>query len=186
MKIIYTTLIFLVLSQVSVFAKDAPKAPEAKKLTFTAEEFKTAVQKELEKALKKIGRGKMINFSKELLKKEDTLVFRELEIKKREEQFQNSRKNFKKQILEFQTRQNKFLSCRDDIDKKEKSRITHMVDVIAGMRPKNASDILSVQDPLISVKILSMLNPVKVSKIFNLMDKAISARLQKQYMTMKE
>ncbi len=186
MKIIFATIVVCLLSTAIARAKDAPAAVKEKKLEFTSAEFKMAVDKELEKVLKKIGRGKMISFSKQLLKKEDVLLHRELQLKKQEDEFVNSRKNFKKQILEFQSRQNKFLSCRDDVDKKEKTRITHMVDVIAGMKPKNASDILSVQDSIISVKILSMLNPVKVSKIFNLMDKEISARLQKQYMTMKE
>jgi flagellar motility protein MotE (MotC chaperone) len=184
MKTILTIIIFLSFN--ISFAADEEKVPKAKKLEFTSEEFKTAVAKELEKTLKKIGRGKMINFSKELLKKEEALTQKEQEISKREDKIKNSKKNFKKQILEFQERQNKFLSCRDDIDKKENSRITHMVDVISGMRPQNASDILSVQDPIISVKILSKLDSVKVSKIFNVMDKEISARLQKQYMTMKE
>jgi flagellar motility protein MotE (MotC chaperone) len=61
-----------------------------------------------------------------------------------------------------------------------------MVDVVSGMRPQNAADILSVQDVEIAVKILGKLEPTKVSKIFNSMDKEISARLQKQYMNMKK
>ena len=61
-----------------------------------------------------------------------------------------------------------------------------MVDVISGMRPQSAADVLSVQDVDISVKILGDLPPEKVSKIFNSMDKEISARLQKQFMSMKK
>ena len=61
-----------------------------------------------------------------------------------------------------------------------------MVDVISAMRPQNAADVLSVQDADISVQILEKLDPTKISKIFNSMDKEISARLQKQFMNMKK
>ena len=61
-----------------------------------------------------------------------------------------------------------------------------VVEVISGMRPQNAADLLSVQESDLAVKILGQLDPAKVSKIFNLMDKEISAKLQKQFMTMKK
>ncbi len=53
------------------------------------------------------------------------------------------------------------------------------------MRPEKASQLLSVQGAEISVQILSEIDEKKASKIFNLMDKEISARLQKQYLDMK-
>ena len=61
-----------------------------------------------------------------------------------------------------------------------------MVDVVSGMKPQTAADLLSQQDPSLAVKIMGELDAVKVAKIFNLMKKEISAKLQKQYMTLKK
>ena len=61
-----------------------------------------------------------------------------------------------------------------------------MVSVVSGMKPQTAANLLSQQDPSISVKILGMLDAVQVAKIFNLMEKEVSAKLQKQYMTLKK
>ena len=60
-----------------------------------------------------------------------------------------------------------------------------MVEVISNMRPQAAAQLLSVQENDIALKILGALDSVKVSKIFNLMTKEISSRLQKQYINMK-
>ena len=54
------------------------------------------------------------------------------------------------------------------------------------MKPQVAAEMLSVQESKLSVEIISKLDPVKVSKIFNLMDKEISARLQKEYLNMQK
>ena len=54
------------------------------------------------------------------------------------------------------------------------------------MRAAKAAEILSVQESDLTVQILGKLPPEKVSKIFNLMEKEVSARLQKQFMSMKK
>ena len=58
----------------------------------------------------------------------------------------------------------------------------------ATLLPKQAPSlqVLSTQDADISVKILEKIDPTKASKIFNLMDKEVSARLQKQYLNMQK
>ena len=65
-------------------------------------------------------------------------------------------------------------------------RVQQLVEVISNMKPQRAADLLSVQDPDISVRIFEKTNPTKASKIFNLMDKEVSARLQKQYLNMQK
>ena len=162
----------------SSFAKD-------EKLTFTKEEFRKAVMDEMAKKMKKIGRSKMTEFSNQLLTKEEDLEKRELELQKKNQSLKINEKSFLKRVKEFNKRQEKFISCLDNVDSKEAKRIDHMVEVVSGMRPKNAADVLSVQESKLSVQILGRLEAAKVSKIFNLMDKEVSARLQKQYMTMK-
>ncbi len=167
-------------------AKGTSKDEKAKTKTFTEEELKKAVQDELDKTLKKVSGSNMAEFSKELLQKEEALKVKELEIKKQEEAFKANIDEFEKRVKEFQTQQKKFLGCVDEQDQKADKRVSQMVEVISGMRPQNAADLLSVQDVDLAVKILGLLDPAKVSKIFNLMDKEISAKLQKQFMTMKK
>lgn len=180
---------FLILSKFSILAQaqtatTAEKAGE--KREYTKEEFEKAVFEELDKRMKKTGRTKLLDFSKELLQKEQDLISKEEELKKKEEQLKIAEEDLKKRYVDFKASQENFLACIDKDDQDQKNRITHMVNVVSSMRPQTAADLLSQQDPSLSVKILGMLDAVKVSKIFNLMDKEISARLQKQYMTMKK
>jgi flagellar motility protein MotE (MotC chaperone) len=188
MKILITFL-FINLSINSVWSQDeitSAKSKDPREKTYKYDEFQDAVRLQVEKQLERLGRGKIIGFSKELMKKEDVLKLREIELEKKEEQLQMNASDFKKKVITFQGRQVKFLGCLDESDKQRIKRITHMVDVVSGMKPVSAAAVLSVQDADISIKILGMLPPEKVSKIFNLMKKEISARLQKQYMTMKK
>lgn len=164
-------------------ASKEDKGPE--KRLYTEEEFQKSVMDEVDKYLKKIGNKKIIAFSKELIKKEQDIKLKELQIVKDQEALTMNKRNFKDQVEKFRENQNKFIGCIDQKQKEREKRISHMVDVISGMKPANAADLLSVQEAGISVQILEKLDPVKVSKIFNLMDKEISARLQKQYMNMK-
>lgn len=178
-------ILFSFIASCLVFGEDAPKPKDPNKLVFTKEEFRKAVMDEMTKRMKKIGRSKMTEFSNQLLKKEEEVERLELEIQKREQSLKINEKSFLKRVQSFNKRQEKFISCLDDVDNRENKRIEHMVDVVSGMRPQNAADVLSVQESTLSVQILGKLDATKVSKIFNLMDKEVSARLQKQYMTMK-
>ena len=65
-------------------------------------------------------------------------------------------------------------------------QLERLLAVIERNWPQNAADVLSVQDPDFSVRILGQMESQKVSKIFNLMDKEVSARLQKQFLQMKK
>ena len=175
----------------SVFAAPAVKKPAAApvangKREYTEEEFKKAVMTEVEKVMKKAGSGNLVEFSKELLEKEEAIKVKELAIKKQQEQLDLNIADFKKSIVEFQASQKKFLGCVDEKNAQADKRVTQMVEVISAMKPQNAADILTVQDPDLSVRILSEIETSKASKIFNLMDKEVSARLQKQYLQMKK
>ncbi len=170
-------LLVMALLFTSVYAEETQE-----KKIYTQKEFDAA----LEKAMKKAGRGKLVDFSTELLKKESELAKREQALKDQQEQIKVNQTELTSRINEFKAYQTNFLSCLDKKDGDEQKRVIHMVDVVSNMRPQTAANLLSQQDPSISIKILGELPPVKVSKIFNMMDKEVSARLQKQYMTMKK
>lgn len=169
--------LFFFLIVITSFAQDK---------VYTQEEFKAEVEKEVERQLKRAGRGQLANLSRELLQKEEELRIREIQVKKLEQQLTITEQDLNKRLTEFTSQQQQFLGCLDQQDQQVNDRVQHMVDVVSGMRPQNAADVLSVQDADISVKILAQLQPDKVSRIFNLMDKEVSARLQKQYMDMKK
>lgn len=191
-KILYTTTIVITLtiaSLVMAAVKDTKKtvAPVANgKREYTEEEFKAAVMEEATKLMKKAGSANLVDFSKELLEKEEGIKNKELTVKKEQEELEMSKADFKKKLVEFQDSQKKFLGCVDEKNDKADKRVSQMVDVISGMKPQNAADVLTVQDPDLSVRILSELDSAKASKIFNLMDKEVSARLQKQFLQMKK
>lgn len=186
MKIL-TILLCLIASSLQLsIAAQSKKLNKNGKYEYSKKEFNDAVYAELAKKMKKIGRSRLLDFGKELLQKEESLDARDLVIKRKEEQIGFNEEELKQKIIEFKLTQESFLSCLDKEDKEVNKRIGHMVDVVSGMRPQTAANLLSQQDPSISVKIMGMLDPTKVSKIFNLMDKEISAKLQKQYMTLKK
>lgn len=141
---------------------------------------------EAEKLMKKAGSGHLVDFSKELLEKEEAIKVKELNLQKQEEQLKLNTADFQKKVVEFQDAQKKFLGCVDSQKETADKRVSQMVDVIAGMKPQSAADVLAVQDPDLSVRILGMLDSQKASKIFNLMDKEVSAKLQKQFVEMKK
>ena len=136
--------------------------------------------------LKMIDKNNIINFSKNLLKKEAELKNLEKRLKRKEEELGIHAKELDDKIGRFIASQQKFIGCVDDLDKGKKRRVSHLVEIIGGMRPAVAGKVLSVQDLDIAVAILSELPAQKMSKIFNSMDQEISARLQKQYMDMKQ
>ncbi len=149
------------------------------------EEFDKYVMIEVEKYLKKIGQGRMVSFAKELMALKSSMKIKELEIDKKYEELQITKKHLEKKIKKFRRKQSELIGCLSSIDDKKEKRIKHMVEIISGLKPNVAAKMLSVQDIEITVRLLEFLPAKKVSKIFNLMDQEISARLQKQYLTMK-
>ena len=178
-------LVLIALLPLVAFAQDK-KSNKGEQIDCSKENFYKSVKEEAQKRLAKLNRDKVIQFSNELLVKAEKLDLRELELEKREKQLKILESSFSKKVAEFDQKQNKIISCLDERDQKAKRRIDHMVSVTAGMRPKQAAELLSQQEANLTVKILGALPPEKVSKIFNLMDKEVSARLQKQYMTMQK
>jgi len=172
------------------YAETAPATKPASaapvKRLYTEEEFQKAVLLEVEQALVRTKQEKFVDLTKEILKKENELKTKEIQLSKEKEQLEINKKEFEKKIKSIQEDQAKVLGCLDDQDKQKEKRVDHMVEVVSNMKPDSAAKLLSVQEVDLAVSILGKLDPQKVSKIFNLMDKEISARLQKQYMVMKK
>ena len=157
---------------------------------YSQKEFDESVKKKVEEGIRKkmdkIRPENIMNFSRQLIKKEKSLQNRSSVLSKKEEHLMFMSKELEEKISDFEAKQKTLIACIEKLDHEKNNRIKHMVNVISGMRPKHAADMLSIQEATLAVKIMGMLQSEKVSKIFNLMDKEISARLQKQYMTMKK
>jgi flagellar motility protein MotE (MotC chaperone) len=176
----------MALSHYGYSAEDVKKDEATKSAKiYTEEEFQNKLSDEMAKMLKKIHKDDLTGFAKELMEKESEIKANELAQEASVQQLKISQKEFEKKMHDFQDKQKTFLSCLDSTDQKENKRVDHLVAIISGMKPQNAADVLSVQEAEIAVQVLGMLEPTKVSKIFNLMDNVISARLQKQYLNMK-
>ena len=153
--------------------------------TYTETEFTKAVAEQVRKKVDEVKNKSVSDLTKELITKEESIRLRELELEKREDQIKVNSAEIEKKIKVFNAQQTSVLGCVERNDEELKTRITQQVDVVSNMKPEKAAELLSVQDANIAVQILQLLDPKKASKIFNLMEKEVSARLQKQYMDMK-
>jgi flagellar motility protein MotE (MotC chaperone) len=157
---------------------------QAKK-TYTEEEFIKKVNAEVQKKVETVKNKSVSELTKEVLDKEEKVNLRELELQKHMDEIKASEKDLAKKYAEFEVRQKAFLGCVNKNEEESKARVAQLVDMISNMKPQKASEILSVQESDIAVKILQSIDAKKASKIFNFMDKDISAKLQKQYLQMK-
>lgn len=158
---------------------------EDKKL-YTQKEFDEKLKKLVEQSVDKVKKKSISQLTKDILEKERKLQEKEKLIQQREEQLKISEETLSKSILEFEKDKKKILGCIDNNQNNEIRRITQLVKMISNMKPVKAAELLSVQESEISVKIIEKIDPAKASKIFNMMDKEVSARLQKQYLNMKQ
>ena len=156
------------------------------KRVYSEKEFEQAVIEEAAKRLKRVQVSNLSSFSRDLLKKESELNRQEKALRELEQQLAISTKDFINRVKKFESKQQKFLGCLNENEKDKGERVSRLVKVIAGMKARKAAELLSIQDSELAVQILSNLDPAKTSKIFNLMEKEISARLQKQYLVMKQ
>lgn len=164
--------------------EEKKKANAVKK--YTEEELEKEVRKRVERQIKLLKKGSLVEISKELLKKDLALEEKEKQVNQLQKQLKTNEEYFEKRVIETEKRYTKILGCLDANKKDAEKRISHMVNILSIMKPVKAADVLSVQNPQVAIKVLSKMEPQKASKIFNLMDKEISARLQKQYIDMQK
>ncbi len=160
-------------------------AADEKKI-YTQAELDEKVEKLVNAKIEKIKKSSIATLTKEILLREKKMDKKEQELTTREEQIKISEATLSRKILDVEKRQSKIIGCIDNNKNGQARRVKQMVSVIANMKPLKAAEVLSVQDSLISVKILEQIDPKRASKIFNLMDKEVSARLQKQYLNMQK
>jgi flagellar motility protein MotE (MotC chaperone) len=153
---------------------------------YTEKEFIKKVTEETKLKVDTIKNKSVSELTKELLDKEEKLRLKEIELQKEQDALKVSEGELGKKYSDFEARQRSFLGCVKNNEDESKGRVGQLVETISNMKPQKAAELLSVQDSEIAVRILQMINPKTASKIFNFMDKDISAKLQKQYLEMKK
>lgn len=180
MKFFILTLV-AALSLITAVHAQTGKSP----LKYSEEDFVKKVAEEVRKKVDEIKNKSVSDLTKEVLAKEESVKIRELDLLKREDQLKVNAAEVEKKIKDFNQNQTSVLGCVQKNEDDLKARVAAQVEVVSNMQPAKAAALLSVQDADIAVRILQMLDPKKASKIFNLMEKEVSARLQKQYVDMK-
>ena len=154
--------------------------------SYSEEEFEQAVMKEVERKLKRVQVSNLSSFSYDLLKRELELNKEERLLNEKKQQLKVSEKDFIGKVKSFENKQQKFLGCLNKNEQRQRERMSRLVKVIEEMSPKRAAELLAIQESDLAVQILASLETSKTAKIFNFMKKEISARLQKQYVLMKQ
>lgn len=183
---LFFLVIFLVTNLWAAPTTPTPQTLPTKSKTYTEEEFKKSLEVEVDKRLRRYNSNNFADLTKEIMAKEEQIKVKERDLMNKEEQINFNSRELEKKIKEFEKDQTKILGCIDRNNEDVKKRVDTMIDVIGNMKPEKAAEVLSVQDSDLAVRILSGLDAKKSSKIFNLMNKEISARLQKQYLDMKK
>ncbi len=149
---------------------------------YTQEEFDQRLSQEIEK----IKKTSVVELTENLMQKQRELEQKEIKIRAMQDELQHSQKDLENRIAEFDKEQEEFLGCivrnKDEIN----SRVKRLVEVISNMSAGKAADLISVQDPAVTLQLLPLLDTTKAAKIFNAMDKEKSAELQKLYIDMKK
>lgn len=156
------------------------------KKSYTEEEFLKKLHEEVSKKIDTIKNKSVSDLTKELLDKEEKLRLKEIELIKQQDSLKVSESDIAKRYSELAEKQKDFIGCVEKNNDESKSRIGQVVEMVSNMKPDKAASVLSVQDTEVAVQILQLIDPKKASKIFNFMDKDISAKLQKQYLLMKK
>jgi len=156
------------------------------KKIYSEKEFIEKVENSVDMKIKKIKNTSVADLTREILERERKIDEKEKALTLREEQLNMGEETLAKKIFSVEDQQKKIIGCIESNKNGQARRIKQLVSMISNMKPVKAADVLSVQDSLISVKILGQIDPKRASKIFNLMDKEVSARLQKQYLNMQK
>jgi flagellar motility protein MotE (MotC chaperone) len=170
-------ILFFVICIQAVYAEDVKLYSQA--------EFDEKLKTTLKEEVTKIKQKGVVEITQELIEKEQLIKKSQHELDKKMESYQAMLLDFNKKVTDFDASRAQFISCKLEKENEKKARIDKLVNMVSGMKPEKAANLLATQDAEISVEIIAQIDPVKASKIFNLMDKEKSATLQKQYLNMK-
>lgn len=163
-----------------VRAEDTPKADSVQKAAEKAAEAKPAPKK---------SSGPLALSAEAIQELEDRKVAldtREKQLNERAHDLEIQEKLLKEKLQKMEELNRKMAERLDGFKKDHEGRIGKLVTVVEGMKPDAAARYVEALDPELAVEILARIKEVKASKILNLVDKKMGAKLTELYTGYRE
>jgi flagellar motility protein MotE (MotC chaperone) len=122
----------------------------------------------------------------EIEERKTSLDLREKQLSERARDLEIQEKLLKEKLKKMEDLNKKMAERLDSFKKDHEQRITKLVNVVEGMKPEAAARYVEALDPDLAVEILARIKEQKASKILNLVDKKMSARLTELYTGYRE
>ncbi len=117
----------------------------------------------------------------ELENRKKLLDARERDLEERAKGLEIQEKVLREKLKRMEELNRKMAERLDSFKKDHEQRVAKLVAVVEGMRPQSAADYVSNLDADLAVEILARIQTAKASKILNLVDKKIGAKLTEMY-----
>ena len=114
------------------------------------------------------------------------LDLREARLNERSHDLELQEKLLKEKLKKMEDLSHKMAERLDVFKKDHEGRIGKLVTVVEGMKPDAAARYVEALDPDLAVEILARIKEAKASKILNLVDKKMGARLTELYTGYRE
>lgn len=150
-----------------VRAEDAPKAEAVPKKSSTPLALSAEAIQELED-------------------RKVALDLRERQLNERAHDLELQEKLLKEKLQKMEDLNRKMAERLDGFKKDHEGRIARLVTVVEGMKPDAAARYVEALDPELAVEILARIKEAKASKILNLVDKKMGAKLTELYTGYRE
>jgi flagellar motility protein MotE (MotC chaperone) len=118
---------------------------------------------------------------KELEERRAALDNREKQLNERARDLELQEKILKEKLKKMEELNRKMAERLDVFKKEHEAKLTKLVTVVEGMRPEAAARYVENLDPDLAVEILARMKEQRASKILNLVDKKMGARLTELY-----
>jgi flagellar motility protein MotE (MotC chaperone) len=167
-----------------VRAEDAPKTEAVQKAVEKAGEEKPGEPMKVKKSSAPLALS--AEGIQELEDRKVALDLREKQLAERAHDLELQEKLLKEKLQKMEDLNRKMAERLDGFKKDHEGRIGKLVTVVEGMKPESAARYVEALDPELAVEILARIKEAKASKILNLVDKKLGAKLTELYTGYRE
>lgn len=188
---LFTSCLLILVAAVSmVQAEEAKKEETKKEEAKKTDELKQAVDQANPPTAPAKKAGTPIALTVEALQELDdrknALDLREKQLAEKARDLEIQEKLLKEKLKKMEDLNKKMAERLDLFKKDHEGRIAKLVTVVEGMKPEAAARYVETLDPTLAVEILTRIKETKASKILNLVDKKVSAKLTELYTGYRE
>lgn len=171
-----------------VRAEETTKPAEAAKPAEGADAVKKAAEEAAKAPAKKSAAPLALSADaiQELEERKTALDQREKQLSERAHDLELQEKLLRDKLKKMEDLNRKMADRLDVFKKDHEERVEKLKTVVEGMKPDAAARYMEALDPELAVEILARINVTKASKILNLVDKKMGARLTELYTGYRE